>query len=344
VKAIDHGYRQTDSEFEPCLPIFSDADVEVRSFKTKKEWRDAHFGIVTSSIAAGALGLDEKEYSTPLSAYYQVRGELPEVEETAAMRRGLLAEPMISSECARETGRVLMRPVDGDGNPFFLMVSKRMPWLGATPDRLFPVAGGFGVAELKLVTTSRAAGEWTETPPMRHRVQVHVQAEVCSALASMVVGMLFGGNLGGDLRWHDEPQGDVAAAFRAELFENLERFASRCQKGQRPDPRAADVDLIKRRLEGCFIPKRIKLPATMAPLLTRWKSAEKLKSDLREQLNVQEDHQREIEARVRLALGQYAQGVLPTGEVFYREETQVPEVTHRPHTRHRFGVFSKNWR
>lgn len=327
-------------------------EVEVRCFATKKEWADAHHGIVTASLAAEALGLLEEGERSPLHAYHVVRGEAPPVEETAPMRMGARMEDDLAEEYELETGRQVYLPVPRPDSPaalgagMFLLVSRRFPWLGATPDRLFTLPdpdGGrrlgprLGVLEMKVAAGPAATAAWKAEIPIAPRVQAAVQREVSLVSLASAAGWVGGLELAwGDLPPRDEP---LEREFVALMLGGLEDFARRCREERPPDAGAGDVALVRKLLGPARGRRRIKLARPFDDLGDEWRLAQQKHEKAKAALAEAESEKARVEARVRVALGEADEGLLPSGRVFWRAQRTVEEKKVRaPYVRHEFGL------
>lgn len=100
-----------------------------------------------ASEAAAVCGLSH--YETPLHIYLRKRGEIPEVEETDAMRMGKLLEPIVLGEYERRTGYNL-RP-----EPRMLLHAEHQH-IGATLDSWVRADLSVWVVDAKTTTFRRA--------------------------------------------------------------------------------------------------------------------------------------------------------------------------------------------
>lgn len=144
------------------------------------EWLAERRTMIGASEAAAAMGLSP--WTTPLELYLRKRGELPEAEETMAMRRGKALEPVILDAYERRTdGHWLVR-----SPPIYR--HKEYPWMGTSFDAL-RFAGGCTtrprVVEAKAVSffASKAFGDpGTDEVPDYYLIQVQHQLEVALSI------------------------------------------------------------------------------------------------------------------------------------------------------------------
>lgn len=113
--------------------------------------------------ASAVLGLNP--WRTPLQVWSEKRGEAPPVEQTPAMRWGLVLEPVIAEEYTLETGRRLWTPEQVYHHP-------EHDFLVGTPDRL--VIGDRRGLEVK-TANGFMASEWgpagTDQVPAHYLIQ-----------------------------------------------------------------------------------------------------------------------------------------------------------------------------
>lgn len=92
---------------------------------TREQWLEKRREFIGGSDAAAALGLSR--FKTQLQLYQEKRGEL-QIEETEAMVRGQMLEPIVRDLYARKEGRELSDAA--------WVVSKTVPFMAATPDAI----------------------------------------------------------------------------------------------------------------------------------------------------------------------------------------------------------------
>lgn len=134
------------------------------------EWLRARDGGVGASEAAVASGVSE--YETPRELYHRKRGELPPKEQTEAMRRGHLLEPIIVSEFSRVTGLQIQQ------YPMGLMQHQDHPIVLATPDAQITEKAGLECKSTNWRLAKRLGQEGTEDVPNEWLCQVQQQMAV----------------------------------------------------------------------------------------------------------------------------------------------------------------------
>jgi putative phage-type endonuclease len=140
------------------------------------EWHAARIGLVTSSRAAGCLGLSP--YMSAKKAWRIIRG-LEVEEDNPYMQRGRALESHVISQYEIETGRI--------AKATGLWVSDKYPFLGATPDSLID---DDGTLEVKVL------GKPIRIIPVYYRIQCIVQLictgrKWCDFFAMMPDGSFF---------------------------------------------------------------------------------------------------------------------------------------------------------
>ena len=154
--------------------------------------RDQWLGLRRADCTASTIGclLGVHPYISPYGLYCLKAGLVPEdPEETAAMRRGRLLEP-VAVQLLREDHPEWS--IDQPG-AYYRDVTAR---LGATPDATVKNGRGFGVVQIKTVEPNVFRRTWREegeiTPPLWIACQALVEAYLTgadwAAVAAMVVG------------------------------------------------------------------------------------------------------------------------------------------------------------
>lgn len=151
----------------------------------REEWlRLRNQGIGGSDIAAIA-GVNPWE--TALSVYLRKVGELPEKEETEAMRWGTLLEPLIADEYKRRHPEARVRRVNA------VLRHPEVPYFLANIDREVRIKGAPPML-LEIKTTSAwQGGRWREDVPDHVMCQVQWYLGI-TGYPTAVVAVLIGGN------------------------------------------------------------------------------------------------------------------------------------------------------
>jgi YqaJ-like viral recombinase domain len=156
--------------------------IEIIRPADRDAWLRARKCDITASIAGALLGAHP--YTSAYQIWAEKTGRVEQTEETAAMRRGTIFEP-IAIELLRHVQPewVIEYPLR---NAYYRDVKAR---LGATPDAFYAVPDhvGIGVAQVKTVARSRFKEGWldplTEKPvlPIYVAVQAIVEADLTGA-------------------------------------------------------------------------------------------------------------------------------------------------------------------
>lgn len=223
--------------------------IERLEFTTRADWLEARKSDVTASAVAALLGAHP--WTTALSLYVEKTGGGEDVEESAAMRRGRLLEP-VAVELIREQAPDLSLQHND------LRVGAVSYWrdpvarIGATPDIL---AGhperGLGVIQVKSVEQSVYRSKWLDpdtrepVPPLYVAVQASIEAALVGARWAAVAPIVVG--FGIECPLLDVPvHGPLFARVQAEVA----RFWQMVADGTPPAPDyGRDSDLVRRMYE-----------------------------------------------------------------------------------------------
>lgn len=150
-----------------------------------QEQKAARIGKITSSVAAGALGLHPM--MSPIQAWQRVRGEGPDVD-TKATARGNRLEPVILDYPAEELG-LIRKPAE---------FRSAAPWMGDSADALYvdatgkPVLIGEGKSAAMMVA-EKYGEEGTDEIPESTLIQSHWHLIHWPEVNRCVVPVLVGG-------------------------------------------------------------------------------------------------------------------------------------------------------
>lgn len=234
-------------------------------------------------------------YLAPIDVYRFATGldDGPTVNDR--MRLGLILEDAIAAAYCEQTGRQVRR--------IGLVRHKRIPFLGGHPDRL--IVGEPGILEMKAAATLRGYSE-SEVP-----AHVRVQVTWYMGLTGRSwcdVAVLAGMQL--------RP---VRVDFDAELYDALEQAAVRfwndhIAAGVEPEPDGSEA--YRRHLSERF-PKHVEMELVATPeqalLVDELRAAELARV-------AAEVHEREVENRVRTAMGEAAVLIAPGGRIAWRQQ------------------------
>ena len=281
----------------------------VEKFNSKEQWLAARRTGIGSSDAAAILGLAPPRWGSPMSVYAnKVVGSGRGREENEAMEWGTRFEGEIAKKYQETTGRKISKMVN---KGFYLLRSKEMPWLIATPDRLidplddlvlskFPGAHGPGLLEIKYVFAFIKAQDWDEEPPLQYQVQLTHQLIVTrfmwGSLAALTAGPKF--------RWQDQA---FNKSFADTYLRVIEAFWQRVIDKTPPAPDATDAT---RTALGLLYPTPEGDPVELPEEATDWdnefQSVKKQIADL-------EERKKAAENKLRAAIGHSPAGTLPDG-------------------------------
>lgn len=177
-------------------------------------WLEARRTGIGSSDAPAVLGVSP--WSSPLLVYAEKIGEREDLEPSEAQEWGLLLEPTIIREFARETGRLAEQSR-------VLVRSTARPWQLATIDaeQEAPDKPGPGLLEVK--ATGFRAGDWSEGVPEHVTVQVQHQLDVKGYLWGSVAVLMNGCKM----RWIDVERNEALIEkireAEADFWQRVER-------------------------------------------------------------------------------------------------------------------------
>lgn len=266
---------------------------------TKAEWLEARRGGIGASEAAAALGVDPR--CSPLELYLRKVGDAPTVEQTEAMRWGLLLEPIVAREYEYRTGNAIVARQEFLRHP-------TLPLLATLDGRL---ADGSPV-ELKTVGQHRAAdiGDGDELPET-WLLQAHQQMVLADAGRCDFAILIGGQRL--EIRTVERSERIVAA-----MMPGLVDFWRRVETRIPPAPGSGDLKLMASLYpdaEG-----EIELGADALDLVNAWDAAKAH----RKAADAEADHCRLELLRL---LGPAAAGELPDGRLLTRRVVRMPEAT-----------------
>lgn len=200
----------------------------------REQWLEGRRHSIGASEVPTVLGLNP--FDTPLQLALRKRGDIPDKEETEAMRMGHKLEPVVAELYCEETGRVVTNPGD-----YEIWRHPDHTFLHATLDRLVrqtaePNSIG-GVLQLKTVG-AHMGHHWEEAVPLY--VQAQVQAEMAVAdRAWGSVAALIGGQR---FLWKDIERNDDFITY---MVAKVDLFWAMIQKGDLPEAGAADNQALR---------------------------------------------------------------------------------------------------
>lgn len=204
----------------------------------RDQWLEERRHSIGASEVSTVLGLNP--FDTPLQLALRKRGDIPDKEETEAMRMGHKLEPVVAELYAEETGRSVQ-----DLGQYVIQRNPEHPFLHATLDRLVRTAcymhtdGEKRVGDLQIKTVgAHMAHHWEEAVPLY--VQAQVQAEMATAkLGWGSVAALIGGQR---FLWKDIERNDKFILY---MVAKVETFWAMIQKGDLPEAEATDNEALR---------------------------------------------------------------------------------------------------
>lgn len=239
--------------------------------RSREEWLGLRRGRMTSSLVAGALGMNE--HMTPLEAWCAITGR-DDFDGNKATLRGTLLEGPVLDYPTRE-GAYTRLPAAFVHND----------WTGDSADCLYTSpAGDLYVGEGKTAALTMADGwgtEGTDEIPLNVVVQCCWHMGHWPETVATVVPMLIGGYKFEFREYRVKREDDLIGS----IFESAERFYRDYVVNDRPPPASAGDDDALRHLWPKHVPEKFLPPSDELEQLTRAyveardteKAAEKLK-------------------------------------------------------------------
>lgn len=122
--------------------------------KNREEWLEVRKSGIGSSEVPTILGLNP--FDTPYQLWLRKTGQIPPVEENAAMKRGHWLEDGVAQYYSEATGLKIIKRSAGD----WIMRDRERPWMQVSPDRTFWLPGmpknqqNKGIVEIKTTLKS----------------------------------------------------------------------------------------------------------------------------------------------------------------------------------------------
>lgn len=272
------------------------------------EWHAARKHGIGASEAAMAAGISE--WGTPLDLYLRKRGEAPPVQETRAMTRGKVLEPLIVRFFAEDTGREII------DYPMPMFRHPEHSFMLATPDAM---VGGPALLEIKTVG-ERGLDRWrgvqdTDDVPVDVLAQVQQQCAVMGIAVCHVAVWL---------------ATDVLLKFRVERNENFidsliaaeKELWERVQNGDPPlETGQYNLDAVRHLYRNVEKGEQVNLSLRASEA---WARRQEIKAIVKE-LETEQD---ELDAEVLAEMGDVESGILPGGQAAVKRiKIQKPEHT-----------------
>lgn len=205
-------------------------NVDVIPIGTKEEWLALRETDVTASVVAALFG--QHPY-TSTYALWMLKSKtiVPDAEETEAMLRGTMLEPVAAE-------MVLRKNPDWRIEEPGVYLRDKKARLGATPDRYVYIPGrkGFGILQIKTVEESLYKKKWFNDdgqlePPLWIAIQAETERHLSGADYAMVAVLRVGFGIGIDVIEIPAVKNLMPA-----IYENVAHFWDMVDRGQRPDP------------------------------------------------------------------------------------------------------------
>lgn len=273
---------------------------------TRQQWAEARRRAVCASESAAVLGVSP--WASALEVWGRKTGALPAYggDENPEQRWGTLLEPVVAAAYAEQ--RLGDRRALRHHNQNVLLRHRGFPAvpMAATPDYYGPDGALLEVKTAHAFTASA----WDEGVPIQYEVQVQHQLAVTGAPAATLV-VLIGGS---DLRWFDIERNE-------RFIDNLEEtiatwWGSFVEPGVEP-PVEYDPKSLKtfERLHPNDSGATVALPADFAEVDRRL-------LELKAQRSAADKTIKELEGRLKAAIGTATFGQLPTGERYSWKTTE----------------------
>lgn len=274
------------------------APLKSSGIDAREQWLAERRKSIGASEVPTVLGLNP--WDTPLQLALRKRGEIPDKEETEAMRMGHKLEPVVAELYAKETCRVVK-----DLGKYVIQRNPEHPFLHATLDRevlnLYKSSMDSALpGDLQIKTVgAHMAHHWDEAVPLY--VQAQVQAEMAAAELSWgSVAALIGGQR---FVWKDIERNDEFIIY---MVAKVEVFWTMIQKGDLPEAGAADNQAMRLLYPQHDPGKVIELPAIAMTL-------DEMRTKAKRDVTAAEKRQDEAEAGLKRLIGDAEYGVLPDG-------------------------------
>ena len=250
---------------------------------------------IGASEAACSIGIDP--YKSRLQLWGEKIGRLkpPDLSEVEAVQWGLYLQPRIAEVYTERTGRSVRQ-----NRADCVRRHKQHSWMFATPDAVQRENGGrLGLLEIKTTNAYRVE-EWKDEPPLPVQVQLMHQMAVAGHSWGTIC-VLIGGQ---KLLWHDMERNDRFIQILIEHEYEFWRLVE-TQTPPEPDGSEATAQALKR-LYAADNGDSVMLPEEAI----EWDSRLQAIKEVQQRL---EADKRELENKLKAAIGDYTFGVLPDG-------------------------------
>ena len=283
--------------------------IKIITPENRAEWLKLRRNYITATNIRDILGLG---YNTPLEVLQEKRGFAPEVEPNDSMMVGTIMEPWIRRWYLTKHG---VTSILSTGEKIWVDDDRH---LAATPDLL--CAPYEDKDKLHLVEIKTSTRGWHEDVPMKHRIQIRMQAGLTGAWSAAAIllqipehmhkGIIsrFVNGEDQDMSLFNEPE-----LYPVPLVEDEIRVVTERATDWYEDHVVLGLPLLEQ-----IAPTKKPAPAGVveAPdLLKEWKTAKDLEKANEEVAEKYKEIRKEVEGRITALLGDKASKVLdPTSE------------------------------
>ncbi len=264
----------------------------------REQWLEDRRHSIGASEVPTIMGCNP--WDTPLQLYLRKRGEIPDKEETEAMKMGHKLEPVIAELYEEETSRKT-----GDLGAFTIQRNPEMPHAHCTLDRRIMPCDGHdmpGCLEIK-APGGHMAPHWEEGAPLYVQVQVQAQLAITKMEWGSIAALLGGQRF----VWVDVERHEDAIA---EIRLRVAAFWKRIDDGNAPPVGAADTEALRQLFPKHAEGKVIELPQEAGDIDAAIKRLTLVAKDTADALEEQRNCMKRI-------LGDAERGVLPDGSGSY---------------------------
>jgi putative phage-type endonuclease len=288
------------------------AEPNIIEHDSREAWLAARTSGIGASEIAAAIG--QSPYQSMFALWSEkVTGERQEIDSEAA-EWGVELEPLIIKKFGERTGRKV-----APWNQLHTVVSPAHDWLRCTPDAI-QIDDERGPGTLQVKTTSlRLESNWKDDPPIHVQIQAQFEAWMLGFEYGTVCALIGGQRL----VWHDFT---VNKRFIAVTLKKLAEFWELVQSGNPPEVDGSDstTAAIKRMYpvdEGGEIDLGAEHEKLVAKKLSLGQRKQRIEKTLAE-----------VDNRLRVALGDYTAGVLPSGVKVTNKSQTRPETVMKAST------------
>lgn len=212
--------------------------IQLHTFTTKQEWRDARKGTIGGSDAAVAIGMNP--YRTNVELWEEMTGrvEAQDISDNPAVAYGSEAEPLIRELFALDHDEI---KVDYDFDHFW--TNDKYPFAHASLDGRLSMNAPYlpesGVLEIKTATIQNALmmRDWKDQIPMHYYIQLLYYMEIVEADFGVLVAQLkfAGGKRYGnkEIREYYVRREDVQDDIKI-IMDGVKRFYKHVERGTKP--------------------------------------------------------------------------------------------------------------